>query len=217
MHRRALLGLAAGAGIGGVLGVAGGVADRHSAPPATSAEEPVLPAREWNRPVVATDTTTAGSETYGTVRQHASVLDLEPAGRYALVTGYRLVPGSNFHAGSGWKTTSLTVEHAWRTGSIVSHPGDVVPADDGNGDGDSNLYIGTDRSTGRYRWHLTFDAATGDSRTFRFATVVDRDEPPEAGDGLVDATFGAGFTKGFLGASERDIATASLAVRATSE
>ncbi|WP_265109775.1 hypothetical protein [Halosolutus halophilus] len=215
MQRRTLLGLAASAGIVGVLGATVGIDDEPSAPPATYADEPVPRAWEWNRPVVATDTTTAGSDMYGTVRQHASVLDLEPTGRYALVTRYRLIPGSNYHAGSGWKTISLTVEHAWRSGSLVSHPGDVVPADDG--DADSNLYLGTNRSTGRYRWHLTFDAATGNSRTFCFATVVDRDEAPEAGDALVDATFGAGFTKGFLRTSERDIATARLVMRGTSE
>lgn len=215
MQRRTLLGLAASTGIVGVLGAMFGVADQPSAPPATYAEEPVSPAQEWNRPVVATDTTTAGSEMYGTVRQHTLVLDLEPAGRYALVTRYRLIPGANYDAASGWKTISLTVEHAWRSGSLVSHPGDVVPDDDG--DTDSNLYLGTNRSTGRYRWHLTFDAATGNSRTFRFATIVDRDEVLEAGDAPVDATFGAGFTKGFFRASERDIATARLVRRETGE
>lgn len=215
MQRRTLLGVAASAGIVGALGAAVGVADQPAAPPATSAEEPVPPAGEWNRPLVATDTTTAGSEAYGTVRQHASVLELDPTGRYALVTRFRLIPGSNYDAASGWKTGSLTVEHAWRSASLVSHSGDVVLADDG--DADSNLSLGTSHSTGRYRWDLTFDAATGNSRTVRFATVVDRAEAPEAGDALVDATFGAGFTKGFLGASERDIATARLTMRGTSE
>ena len=215
MQRRTLLGVTASAGIVGLLGATVGVADQPSSPPATYSEEPVPPAFEWNRPVVATDTTTAGSETYGTVRQHASVLDLEPANRHALVTRYRLIPGSNYDAASGWKTISLTVEHAWRSGSLVSHPGDVVSDDDG--DANSSFYLGTNQSTGQYRWHLTFDAPTGDSRTFRFATVVDRDEVPETGDALVDATFGAGFTKGLLRASERDIATARLRTRGTSE
>lgn len=215
MQRRTLLGLAAGAGIVGVLGATFGVTDQPSAPPATSAEEPVSPAREWNHPVVATDTTTAGRETYGTVRQQASVLDLDPTGRYALVTRYRLIPASNYDASSGWKTNSLTVEHAWRSGSLVSHPGDVVPAVDD--DTDSNLHMDTNQSPGGYRWHLTFDAATGNSRTVRFATVVDRDETPETGDALVDATFGAGFTKGFLGNSERDTATNRLVMRGMSE
>lgn len=215
MQRRTLLGLTASAGIVGILGTSFGIANQPSAPPATYAEESVPSAQEWNRPVLATDTTTAGSETYGTVRQHASVLDLEPTRRYALVTRYRLIPGSNHNASSGWKTSSLTVEHAWRPGSLVSHPGDVVPADDG--DSDSNLYLDTNRSTGRYRWHLTFDAATGNSGTVRFATVVDRDEAPETGDGLVDATFGASFTKEIPGASERDIATAHLVMRGTNE
>jgi hypothetical protein len=214
MQRRTLLGLAASAGTLGALGATVGGADQPSAPPATYAEEPVPPVEGWNSPVVATDATTAGSEMYGTVRQHASVLDLEPTGRYALVTRYRLIPGSNYEASSGWKTSSLTVEHAWCLGSIVSHPGDVVPDD--TGDAESNLYVGTNRSTGRYRWHLTFDAATGNSHTFRFATVVDRDESPEAGDTFADATFGASFTKGFLRASERDIATARLVKRGTS-
>ncbi|MFA9516892.1 hypothetical protein ACERIT_06700 [Halopenitus sp. H-Gu1] len=215
MQRRTLLGLAASTGIVGVIGVTGRIANHPSDPPATDAEELVPPAEEWNRPVVASDTTTAGSEEYGTVRQHASVLDLEPAGRYALITMYRLIPGSNYDASSGWKTISLTVEHAWRSGSLVSHPGDVVPADDG--EADSNLYLDTDQSAGRYRWHLTFDAATGDSRTFRFATIVDRNEPPEEGESLADATFGAGFTKGFLRGSERDIATSHLVIRGTGE
>ncbi|WP_255152904.1 hypothetical protein [Halorarius halobius] len=215
MQRRTLLGLAASAGTVGVLGAAVTVADQPSAPPATYAEEPVPPVQEWNSPVVTTDETTAGSKRYGTVRQHASVLDLEPTGRYALVTRYRLIPGSNYNASSGWKANSLTVEHAWRSGTLVGHPGDVVP--DNEGDADSNLYVDTSRSTGRYRWHLTFDAATGNSHTVRFATVVDRDKEPEAGDTLADATFGAGFTEGFLRASERDIATTRLVMRETSE
>ena len=215
MQRRTLLGLAASAGAVGVLGAAVTVADQPTAPPATYAEEPVLPAREWNSPVVTTDETTVGSKRYGTVRQHASVLDLEPTGRYALVTKYRLMPGSNYNASSGWKARSLTVEHAWSSGTLVTHPGDVVP--DNDGDADSNLYVDTSRSTGQYRWHLTFDAVTGNSHTVRFATVVDHDKEPETGDALADATFGAGFTEGFLGASERDLATARLVMRETSE
>jgi len=215
MQRRTLLGLAASAGAVGVLGAAVTVADQPTAPPATYAEEPVLPAREWNSPVVTTDETTAGSKRYGTVRQHASVLDLEPTGRYALVTKYRLIPGSNYNASSGWKARSLTVEHAWNSGTLVTHPGDVVP--DNDGDADSNLYVDTSRSTGQYRWHLTFDAATGNSHTVRFATVVDHDKEPETGDALADATFGAGFTEGFLRATERDLATARLVMRETSE
>jgi hypothetical protein len=43
-------------------------------------------------------------------------------------------------------------------------------------------------------------------------TVVDRELSPEPGDALVDAKFGAGFTEGFLGASERALATARLAL-----
>lgn len=215
MQRRTLLGLAASAGIVGVLGVTAKIADRPSAPPATYAEEPVPPAREWNGPVVADDTTTAGSEMYGTIRQSASVVDLEPDGRYALVAKYQLIPGSNYNASTEWKTISQTVEHAWRSGSLVSHPGDVVPADDG--DTDSNLYLATNQSTKRYRWHLTFDSATGNTNTFRFATVVNRDEPPETGDLLVNATFGAGFTKGLLRTSEQDVATAQLVMKDKSE
>lgn len=213
MQRRTLLGLAASAGTIGVLGGAVKVADQPSVPPARYAEEPVPPVQEWNSPVVTTDETTAGSKKYGTVRQHASILDLEPTGRYALVTRYRLIPGSNYNASSGWKASSLTVEHAWRSGTLVTHPGDVVPDDDA----DSNLYVDTSRSTGRYRWHLTFDAATGNSNTIRFATVVDHDKEPETGDALADATFGAGFTEGFLRATERDLATARLVMRETSE
>lgn len=215
MQRRTLLGLAAGAGAVGVLGGASGLSDEPSAPPAKYAEEPVSQARDWTRPIVATDTKTAGNERYGTVRQHASILNLESTGRYALITRYRLIPGSNYDATSRWKTKSLTVEHTWRSGSLVSHVGDVVPADDG--DVDSNLYLGTTRSTGRHRWHLTFDAATGDAHTLRFVTIVDRDEPLKTGDSPVDATFGAGFTKGFLRASERDVATARLVIRKTSQ
>lgn len=215
MRRRTLLGLAAGAGVVGVLGATAGVADKPSVPPARHAEEPVPPVGERNSPVVATDTTTAGSKTYGTVRQSAAVLDLEPTGRYALVTKYQLIPGSNYVAGTEWKTASLTVEHGWHSGSLVSHSGDVVPADDGNAD--SNLYLGTDRSTRQYRWHLTFDTATGNSHTFRFVTVMDREEAPETGDTLVDAMFGAGFTKGFLRPSERDLATARLVMQETNE
>lgn len=208
MQRRTVLGLAIGAGGVGVLGTAARIADEPSHPPATYAREPVAPTGERDSPVVATDTTTAGSEPYGTVRQFASVLDLEPAGRYALVTGYRLVPGSNYDAGTEWETASLTVEHGWRSGSLVSHSGDVVPA--AGGDADSSLYLSTDRSTRRSRWDLTFDPTTGNASTLRFATVVDRERVPETGDTLVDATFGGGFTEGFLGASERDLATARL-------
>lgn len=208
MQRRTLLGLAASAGIVGTFGTAGRVLDEPSAPLATYAEDPIPHAQDWNGSIMTTDTTTAGNEPYGTIRQHASILDLESTDRYALITRYRLIPGSNYDATSRWKTNSLTVEHAWRSGSLVSHLGDVVPADDG--DADSNLHLGSDRSTGQYRWHLAFDAATGDSRTLRFVTTVDRDEPLETGDSPVDATFGAGFTKGFLRASEQDIATARL-------
>ncbi|MBZ6494068.1 hypothetical protein KWG76_03915 [Haloterrigena longa] len=215
MERRTLLGLAASAGVVGVLGTKAGGADKPSIPPATYPEEPVASMGQRNSPVVATDTTTAGRKTYGTVRQSASVLDLEPTGHYALVTKYQLIPGSNYEARTEWKTASLTVEHGWDSGSLVSHSGDVVPADDGNAD--SNLYLGTDRSTRRYRWHLTFDTATGNSHIFRFATVVDREEAPETGDALVDAMFGAGFTKGFLRASERDLATARLVLQGTNE
>ena len=145
MQRRTFLGLAASAGIVGFLG-ATRFADQPSAPPATYADEPVPPAREWNRPIVITDATTAGSERYGTVRQHASVIDLEPAGRYALVTRYRLIPGSNYAAASGWNTSSLTVEHAWRSGSLVSHLGDVVPNDDGDAEGVEILAVYFDRA-----------------------------------------------------------------------
>ena len=215
MERRTLLGVAASAGVLGVLGTTAAVADQPSLPPAKHAEEPVAPADEWTSPVVGTDTTTVGSEAYGTVRQYASVLDLEPTGCYALVTRYRLIPGANYDASTEWKTASLTVEHGWRSGSFLTHAEDVVPADDG--DADSNLNMGTDRSTRRYRWHLTFDAALGNSRTYHFATVVNRDEVAETGDTLVDATVGAGFTKGFLRTTERDIATARLMMRGTSE
>ncbi|RDZ63857.1 hypothetical protein C5B90_12120 [Haloferax sp. Atlit-12N] len=213
MHRRTLLGLVASAGVVGVLGANWG-AGEPSVPPATSAPEPVPSTGQRDSPVVATDTTTAGSTTYGTVRQSASVHDLEATGRYALVTTYQLIPGSNYHARSGWKTASLTVEHRWNAGSLVSHAGDVVPGDDDNAD--SNLYLGTGRSARQYRWQLTFDAATGNSHTFRFATVVDREDVPERGDALVDAMFGAGFTQGFFGASERDLATARLELQETS-
>jgi len=223
MQRRTLLGLAASAGVVGVLGTKAGVANEPSIPPATYADERVPRKAQRNSPVVATDTTTAGnstpastSETYGTVRQFATVFDLESADRYALLTKYHLIPGSNYNeAGNRWKIASLTVEHTWNSGSLVSHSGDVVPAADGNAH--SNLYLGTDRSTSGYRWHLTFDAATGSSHTFRFATVVDREEAPEKGDGLADAKFGAGFTKGFLRASERDLATAHLVMQGTNE
>lgn len=215
MQRRTLLGLTASAGAVGVLGATAGAVDKPSVPPAAHAEEPVPSTGERNSPVVATDTTTAGSKTYGTVRQSASVLDLESTDRYALVTKCQLIPGSNYEARSEWKTDSLTVEHSWHSGSLVSHSGDVVPAEDGNAD--SNLYLGIDRSTRRYRWHLTFDTATGNSHTFRFATVVDREKTPETGDALVDARFGAGFTKGFLRASEQDLATARLVMQRTNE
>ncbi|MDL0123663.1 hypothetical protein [Halobacterium salinarum] len=138
MQRRTLLGLAASAGVVGVLGTTAAIADKPSAPPATHAKEPVPSTGQRDSPIVATDTTTAGRETYGTVRQSASVLDLELTNRYALVTKYRLIPGAN-ETGTEWKTASLTVEHGWNSGSLVSHSGDVVPADDGNAD--SNLYL----------------------------------------------------------------------------
>ncbi|MCU4799756.1 hypothetical protein OB920_05175 [Halobacteria archaeon HArc-gm2] len=215
MQRRTLLGLAGSAGVVGVLGATVGLADQPSARPAVYAEEPVPSTGERNSPVVATDTTTVGRETYGTVLQDASVLNLEPTDRYALVTRYRLIPGSNYHARNGWKTASLTVEHDWRSGSLVTHSGDVVPADDD--DADSNLYLDTDQSTRRYRWHLLFDTATGNSSIVRFITIVDREETPETGDTLVDATFGAGFTKGFLRASEQDIATAQVVMQGKNE
>ena len=215
MQRRTLLGLAASGGVVGVLGAKAGVADQPSIPPATYAEESVPSIGQRNSPVVATDTTTAGSKTYGTVRQSASILDLESTDRYALVTKYQLIPGSNYEARSGWKTASLTVEHGWNSGSLVSHSGDVVPADDGNAD--SNLYLGTDRSTRRYRWHMTFDAATGNSHTFRFATVVNREEPPEKGEALAETMFGVGFTKGYLRSSERDIVTSRLTIQGTNK
>ncbi|WP_435364918.1 hypothetical protein [Haloarchaeobius sp. DYHT-AS-18] len=215
MQRRTILGLAISAGAVGVLGATARVADEPSLPPATYAQEPVASTGERNNPVVATDTTTAGSETYGTVRQFASVLDLESTGRYALVTKCHLIPGSNYEAGTEWETASLTVEHSWRSGSLVSHSGDVVPAADD--DADSNLYLSTDRSTKRNRWDLTFDPSTGNSSTLRFATVVDREEAPGTGDTLVDAMFGGGFTKGFFGASERDLATAQLVMQGENE
>jgi len=215
MQRRTLLGLAASGGVVGVLGAKAGVADQPSIPPATYAEEPVPSTGQWNSPIVAADTTTAGSKTYGTVRQSASILDLESTDRYALVTKYQLIPGSNYEARSGWKTASLTVEHGWNSGSLISHSGDVVPADDGNAD--SNLYLGTDRSTRRYRWHMTFDAATGNSHTFRFATVVNREEPPEKGEALAETMFGVGFTKGYLRSSERDIVTSRLTIQGTNK
>jgi hypothetical protein len=215
MQRRTILGLAISAGAVGVLGATARVADEPSLPPATYAQEPVVSTDKRNSPVVATDTTTAGSETYGTVRQFASVLDLESTGRYALVTKYRLIPGSNYEAGTEWETASLTVEHSWRSGTLVSHSGDVVPAADG--DADSNLYLSTDRSTRRSRWNLTFDPTTGNSHTLRFSTVVDREEAPRTGDTLVDAMFGGGFTKGFFGASERDLATAQLVMQGENE
>jgi len=214
MQRRTLLGLATSAGVVGVLGATAAIADKPSAPPATHAEEPVSSMGQRDRPIVATDTTTAGREVYGTVQQSASVLDLESTNRYALVTKYRLIPGAN-ETGTEWKSASLTVEHGWNSGSLVSHSGDVVPADDGNAD--SNLYLGTDQSTRRYRWDLKFDTAIGNSHIFRFSTVVDCEKAPEVGDTLVDAKFGAGFTKGFLRASERDRATARLVIQETNE
>ena len=109
----------------------------------------------------------------------------------------------------------LTVDHSWRSGSLVSHPGDTVLAEDG--DADSGLRVSTTQSTEQYRWNVTFDPATGNSLTFRFATVVNYDDIPETGDVLVDATFGAGFTEGLFGASERDMATAHLMMRGTSD
>lgn len=210
MHRRTILGLTVGAGTVGALGAATTVVDEPSQPPATYAEDPVAPASERDRPVVATDTTTVGRETYGTVRQFASVLALEPPGRYALVTTYRVIPGSNYEAGSEWDTAALSVAHDWRSGSLVSHSGDVVPA--GSGSADSNLYVGTDQSTSRIRWRLQFAPTTGNSSTLRFETVVDRQTAPVTGETLVDATVGGGFTKGFLRASKRDLETAHLAL-----
>ncbi|WP_459194323.1 hypothetical protein [Halosimplex sp. J119] len=215
MQRRTLLGLAASAGVLGVFGATVGDPGQPAAPPAKRAEEPILPTGQRDTPVVATDTTTVGTETYGTVLQDASVLDLKPTERYALVTRYRLIPGSNYQAGNGWKITSLTVEHDWRSGSLVSHSGDVVPVDDD--DGDSYLYLGTDQSTRRYQWNLTFGTATGDSSTIRFASVIDLEATPETADTLVDAMFGAGFTKGFLRASEQDRATARVALQGKTE
>ncbi|MDQ2055608.1 hypothetical protein [Halobellus sp. H-GB7] len=85
------------------------------------------------------------------------------------------------------------------------------------GDADSNLYLHTDRSTGRYRWQLTFEDAIGDARTYRFATVINRAQNSTAGTVLVDTTFGGGFTKGFLGASERDLAAARLVMQRPNE
>ncbi|ELZ88816.1 hypothetical protein C453_01095 [Haloferax elongans ATCC BAA-1513] len=215
MQRRTLLGLVGSIGVAGVLGAKAGIDGKPSIPAATYAEEPVPSTGQRTSPIVATDTTTAGSKTYGTVRQSASIHDLESTGRYALVTKYQLIPGSNYNARSGWKTASLTVEHGWTSGSLVSHSGDIVPADNGNAD--SNLYLGTTDLTRQYRWHLMFDGATGNSHTFRFATVVDREEVPERGDALVDLRFGAGFTKGFLGASERDLVTARLIMQGTNK
>lgn len=214
MQRRTFLGLAAGAGAIGALGAAAELTDGRAAPPATRAEEPVPATGQRNSPVIAADTRTAGSKTHGTVQQSASVLDLDPSNRYALVTRYRLVPGAN-ETGSEWKTASLTAEHDWNAGSLVSHSGDVVPAEEGNAD--SNLHLETARSTGRYRWHLTFDTASGDSHIFRFATVVDRTEPPETDDALADAMFGAGFTKELSRATKRGRATARLVREESSE
>jgi len=214
MNRRTFLGLAVSAGGVGVLGTTAAIANEPPDPPAAHAEVPVPSTGQRDSPIVATDTTTAGSKMYGTVQQSASVLDLELSNRYALVTKYRLIPGAN-ETGTEWKTASLTVEHGWNSGSLVSHSGDVVPADDGNAD--SNIHLGIGRSTRRYRWDLTFDTATGNSHIFRFATVVDREEPPETDDTLVDAMFGAGFTKGFLEGSERDRATARLVIQGTND
>lgn len=214
MKRRTFLGLAASAGGVGVLGATAAITNKPPTPPATHAEEPVLSTGQQDDPIMATDTTTAGREMSGTVQQSASVLDLELTNRYALVTKYRLIPGAN-ETGTEWKTASLTVEHGWNSGTLVSHSGDIVPADDGNAD--SNLYLGTDRSTRRYRWNLTFDTATGNSHVFRFATVVDREEPPETDDTLVDTMFGAGFTKGFLRGSERYRATVRLVMQGTND
>lgn len=67
-----------------MLGTVAGATDEPSHPPAAYAREPVAQAGDRNGSVVAADTTTAGSESYGTVRQFASVLDLEPAGLGAL-------------------------------------------------------------------------------------------------------------------------------------
>jgi len=46
---------------------------------------------------------------------------------------------------------------------------------------------------------------------------VNREEAPEKGDALADAMFGAGFTKGFLRASERDLVTARLVMQGTNK
>jgi hypothetical protein len=209
MHRRALLAVAAGAATVGVLGT---VADRPAAPPADHAADPVSRARSWDRPVVTSDVTTVGDEGYGTVTQRASILDLDPTGRYALVAAYELTPGSNYRAGSGWKTASLTVDHDWRAGaSLADHRGDVVTTR--SSDPTDGLYLETSRSTGRYRWRLSFDAPTENSRSYRFATVATLDEPPGPGDGVLDATVGGRFTKGFH-ASERDVASTRLVLPA---
>ncbi len=211
MRRRNLLGLAATAGVAGGLGFAATRVDSPAAPPATTAAERVPPAGERNGPVVARDAITVGNERYGTVRQLAKIVDIEPTGRYVLVATYRLIPGSNYNASTKWKSTSLTVEHTWEAGTLVSYRGDVVPADDATTG--STLYLATDRSSDGYRWHLTFDSPTGNSHTYRFATIIDRAETATRGDRLAEATVGAGFTKGFLGASERDVATARLAIQ----
>lgn len=100
MQRRTLLGLAVGTETVGILGATTGFADQPSDPPATYAEEPVSPVGKRNTPVIFADTTTVGSETYGTVRQRASVLDSEQTGRCAVVTRHQLIPGSKYHVGS---------------------------------------------------------------------------------------------------------------------
>lgn len=211
MQCRTLLGVAVGAGTVGVLGAVAGAADQPAGQPATDAPDPVRPAGDRTSPVVATDTTTVGSETYGTARQRASVLDLDSPGRYAVVTRYQLTPGSNYDAGTEWNTASLAVRHDWLSGSVTAHSGDVVPSD--GRDGDSNRYVETDGSTGRYEWRLTFDSATGNSRTLRFETVVDGVEAPAAGETLVNTTVAAGFTEGPFGGSERDRATAQVTMQ----
>ncbi|MFB6160311.1 MAG: hypothetical protein ABEJ61_03940 [Haloferacaceae archaeon] len=211
MQRRRLLALVAGAGTVGAAGAATAAVTSPAGPPAGHADDPIPRARAWNRPVVTTDSTTAGDEAYGTVEQRASVLELDAPNTYALVAEYELTPGSNYRAGSGWRTSSLTVEHEWRSGaSLVSRRGDVVPAD--GSDDDGNLYLETDRSAGRCRWDVTFGDATANARVYRFATACAFANAPEAGDVLLEATVGGTFAKGPLRASERDVASNRLAM-----
>jgi hypothetical protein len=205
MRRRRLLAVAVGAA--GTLGTVAVAADRPSGPPATRAEDPVPRAVAWDHPVVATDVTTVGTDRYGTVDQRASVFDLPASGRYASVVGCRLVPGSNYHAGTGWKTVSLTVDHEWRSGTLVAHRGDVVPAED---EDDAVGVLRTARSETGYRWEFAFDTPTGNTRSYRFVTVGDRETAPDRGETLVEATVGGGFEKRF-GMEERDVASADLA------